>query len=162
MSQALYITWSATTSALTSQQAGIAISGTAKTILQVKPGSKIQVVEWGYLLSATPSAAVEVELIETGTVFATSLTAGNIASYNSPGLATSLATTGTSATGFWLSGMSEGSITATRLLAQDSSQSLSFRQQFPLDREPEVLSGNSLRIRANGTATIIAYIIWAE
>lgn len=159
MSQALYITWSATTSALTAQQAGVSISGSLKTILQVKPGSKIQVVEWGYLLNTTPSSAVEVELIETGTVFAT-VTAGNIASYNSPGLATSLATTGTSATGY--AATVENTVTATRLLGQDSSQSLSFRQQFPLDREPEVLSGNSLRIRANGTATIIAYIIWGE
>lgn len=140
-----------------------ATAGTVKTLLQVKPGSKIQVIEWGYSFTSTPTAPLQLELIETGTVFAT-VTAGSISSYNSPTLTTSAATTGTSATGY--TATVEGSITATRLLAQNFDTATYFKQQFPLDREPEILSGYSLRIRATPTAsastTVLCYVIWAE
>lgn len=161
MAASLYITWNASTSALSSPMTGTTVTNTTKTVLQVKPGNKIQVIEAGYTFSSVPTAAVQMELIDTGSVFAT-VTSGSVSNYNTPTLTTSAATLSTTGTGFNAS--AEGSITATRLLSQNFDQGAYFHQQFPLDREPEVLSGNSLRIRATttGTAVIAAYIIWAE
>lgn len=167
MAAPCFITWNATTSDLTSPMSGVATSatsGTVKTLLQIKPGaSKIRVVEWGYIFAAAPSAPVQMELIETGTIFAT-VTAGTILNYNDTTGPSSLATTGTSATGF--TATAEGSITATRLLAQNLDSALYFKQQFPLGREPEVNTGYSLRIRATPTTssatTVLCYVVWEE
>jgi hypothetical protein len=166
MAASLYIAYNAITSALSSPMTGTATSstsGTVKTILQIKPGAKIQVVEWGYSFTSAPASPVQMELIETGTVFAT-VTSGGILNYNTPTLTTSAATTGTAATGYNAS--AEGTITATRLLAQNFDMSTFFKQQFPLDREPEVLSGSSLRVRATPTtsaaSTVLCYVVWAE
>jgi hypothetical protein len=167
MAAPCYITWNAATTALTSPMAGTATSatsGTVKTILQVKPGAaKIRIVEWGYIITNTPTAPVQFELIETGTVFAT-VTAGNIVNYNDVTGSASQATTGTAATGFNAS--AEGTITATRLLAQTEDYSTYFKQQFPLGREPEIASGACLRIRATPTtaasSTVLVYICWEE
>lgn len=165
MSASLFKTWNASTSALTSPMSGTATSatsGTVKTILQVKPGSKIAVVEWGYILTTVPAGPVQIELIETDV--AATVSAGSIFNLNNPGLTTSLATTGTSATGYNASG--EGTITATRLLDQTFDQGPYFQKQFPLDREFEVLSGKFLRVRATPTTsaavTILTYVAWAE
>lgn len=165
MSASLFKTWNASTSALTSPMSGTATSatsGTAKTILQVKPGSKIAVVEWGYIITAVPAAPIQIELIETDV--AATVTTGSIFTFNNPGLTTSLATTGVSATGYNAS--AEGTITATRLLDQTLDQGTYFQKQFPLDREFEVLSGKFLRVRATPTtsasSTIMAYVVWAE
>ncbi|RAV17521.1 hypothetical protein DQP57_00410 [Mycobacterium colombiense] len=166
MSARLYVAYNAVTTALTAPMAATATSAstsTPKTILQIAPGSHIQVIEAGYMFTSVPSAPVTMELIETGSVFAT-VTAGSISNYNAPTGQASAATTGTSATGF--NATNEGSITATRLLAMTVDQSFYQKQQFPLDREPEVESGKSLRIRATpGSAAavnVICYVIWAE
>ena len=167
MAAPCYITWNASTTALTSPMSGTATSGTSgnvKSILQIKPGSqKIRIIEWGYRFTTAPAAPVQMELVETGTVFAT-VTAGSIASYNDTTGVASLASTGTAATGFNAS--AEGTITATRLLAQTMDLSTVFSQQFPLGREPEVQNGYSLRIRAtpssSAAVTVLAYCIWEE
>lgn len=169
MAAPLFIAWNADTSALTgppSTTATSATAGTVKTILQIKPGgNKIRIVEWGYGFDGTPTAPVRVELVETGTVFATVTTIGSgILKYNDVTGPASQAVAGTSATGFNASG--EGSITASRLLAYNYDTSLFFKQQFPLGREPEVNAASSLRIRATPTTStasnIWAYIIWEE
>jgi len=162
MAAPCFITWNASTSDLTSPMAGTATSstsGTAKTILQIKPGSnKIRVVEWGYIFTATPTAPVQIELIETGTVFAT-VSAGNVVNYNDTTGPASQATAGFNAS-------AEGSITATRLLGQNFDLSTYFKQQFPLGREPEVQNGYSLRIRATpsgaASTTVLCYVVWEE
>jgi hypothetical protein len=134
-------------------------------MLQVKSPatSKIRVVEWGYSFLAPPTAPVRMELIETGTVFAT-VTTGSISTYNDVTGYASLCTTGTAATGFTSTG--EGTITATRLFAQTLDLATYFKQQFPLGREPEINEASSLRIRATPTVTtatsIVCYIIWEE
>lgn len=169
MAAPLFIAWNADTSALTgppSTTATSATAGTVKTILQIKPGAqKFRIVEWGYGFDATPTGPVRVELVETGTVFATVTTIGSgILKYNDVTGPASQAVAGTSATGFNASG--EGSITASRLLGYNYDSSLFFKQQFPLGREPEVNAASSLRIRATPTASaasnIWAYVIWEE
>lgn len=169
MAAPLFIAWTADTSALTGPPATIATSatsGTVKTMLQVKPGAnKIRIVEWGYGFDAAPSAPVRVELVETGTVFATVTTIGSgIRAYNDATGPTSLAAAGTSATGF--NSSSEGTVTATRLFGYNYDNGLYFKQQFPLGREPEVNAASALRIRATPTSSVElnmwAYIIWEE
>lgn len=166
MAQDLYVSWNAVTTDLaTAPMAGTATLATVnpKTILQVKAGTKIAVKEWGYIFTAVPTNPVQVELLDTGTAGAT-VTTGSISNYNNPSGQASLCNTGTAATGFNAS--AEGSITTTRLLGQNLDQAIWFKQQYPLDAEPEVLSGNFLRVRATPTSTvattILCYIIWAE
>lgn len=164
-----YITWNAVTNALTATAtmagtATSAVSGTPKTILQLKPGTpKLRIVEWGYRFTTTPASPVYVELIETGTVFAT-VSAGSISNYNDVTGPASQAATGTGATGFNAS--AEGSLSGTRLLAQTLDLATYFSQQFPLGREPEINGGACLRIRATpstaAATTVLCYIIWEE
>lgn len=169
MAAPCFIAWNAVTSALTAPMSGTATSatsGTVKTILQIKPGAgKIRVVEWGYIFLVVPTSPVQMELIETGTVFATVTTIGTgIAAYNDVTGPVSLAVAGTAATGFNAS--AEGTITATRLLGQTLDQGPFFKQQFPLGREPEVGAGACLRIRATPTVsaatTVLCYVAWEE
>lgn len=167
MAAPCFITWNANTSDLTAPMSGTATSatsGTVKTILQLKPGAnKVRIIEWGYIFTSTPTSPVQVELVETGTVFAT-VTAGSIANYSDTTGPASQASTGTSATGY--NATAEGSITATRLLGQAYDSATYFKQQFPLGREPEVQNGYSLRIRCtpstSASTTVLAYVIWEE
>ncbi|MGY4986479.1 hypothetical protein [Streptomyces nigrescens] len=146
MAAPCYIMWNGDTSALT---------GTSlKTMLQLKTGSsKARLVEWGYSFDVVPTAVVKVELMETGTVSATVTTiSSGIQNYNDTTGASSLAVTGTSASGFTAS--AEGTVTSTRLLAYQHEWAQQFKQQFPLGREPEIGSGTSLRIRVTTATTI--------
>jgi hypothetical protein len=169
MAAPCFIAWNAVTSALTAPMSGTATSatsGTVKTILQIKAGvGKIRVTEWGYIFATVPTSPVQMELVETGTVFATVTTIGTgILAYNDVTGPASLAVAGTAATGFNAS--AEGTITASRLLAQNMDQANYFKQQFPLGREPEISAGAALRIRATPTVsvatTVLVYAIWEE
>lgn len=169
MAAACFIAWNADTSASTGPPSTTATSstaGTVKTILQIKPGTpKIRVIEWGYAFDATPAGPVRMELVETGTVFATVTTIGSgVRRYNDATGPDSQVAAGTSATGFNAS--AEGSITASRLLAYHYDMGLLFKQQFPLGREPEVNGASSLRIRAtpttNAAVNVSCYVIWEE
>lgn len=167
MAAPCFIAWAADTSAATgppSTVATSATSGTVKTLLQVKPTTKIRIIEWGYALDAVPIAPVRFELVTTGTVFATVTTIGSgVIPYNDFGAVSSVAA-GTSATGFNAS--AEGTITASRLLAYHYENGLFFKQQFPLGREPEVQANQALRLRATPTSAaavnVQPYIIWEE
>ncbi|MFB9925976.1 hypothetical protein ACFORO_12645 [Amycolatopsis halotolerans] len=168
MAAPCYITWNGATSALTGPLAGVATSatsGTVKTMLQIKPGaSKIRIIEWGYSFESTPAAPVRMELIETGTVFATVTAATAVTAYNDVTGPASLTSLGTAATGY--TATAEGTITATRLLAYQEETSTAFKQQFPLGREPEVNAASALRIRATPTSAasvnVTCYLIWEE
>lgn len=164
MAAPCFITWNGpapTTAALTAITTGTAI----KTMLQLKPGTpKIRIIEWGYSFTTVPTAAVLVELIETGSVAATVTAAvsGGVMPYNDvtgPGTQATLATSGTGYTS-----TSEGTITTARLLAYQNEWSYQFKQQFPLGREPEVNGGNIVRIRATTSAAVsmLGYLVWEE
>src|SRR5271155_497083 len=110
MAAPCFVSWNANTSDLTSPMVGVASSataGTVKTLLQVAPAKKIRVVEWGYIFASIPAAPFQMELVETGTIFAT-VTQGSISNYNDVTGSVSSATTGVNATGFNAS--AEGSI----------------------------------------------------
>jgi hypothetical protein len=169
MAAPVFIAFNADTSALTgpfSTTATSATSGTVKTILQIKTGAtKVRIIEWGYGFDAAPAAPVRVELVETGTVFATVTTIGSgIRPYNDATGAASIAVAGTSATGF--NSTAEGTVTSTRLFGYNYDTALWFKQQFPLGREPEVNASSALRVRATPTTSVAVnmwcYAVWEE
>lgn len=165
MARRRFAVWNGASGALTAALAPVT-TGTPgpKTMLQLKPGSNIAVLEWGYSFDVIPAANLKVELITTGTVAATvtASVAADIVKYDDSGNSASLASLGTTATGY--TATAEGTITSTRLLAYGSEWAQSFKQQFPLDREPGVLANDLLRIRVStGTAiNMTCYIVWEE
>jgi hypothetical protein len=169
MAAACFIVWNADTSASTgppTATATSATSGTVKTILQLRPAvsNKYRIIEWGYGFDTAPAAPVRVELVETGTIYATVTTIGSgIRPYNDAGAA-SLAQVGTTHTGF--NATAEGTIVASRLFAYQYDNALFFKQQFPLGREPEIGGDRAVRIRATPTTStavnMVCYLVWEE
>jgi len=165
-----YISWNGaapTTAALVKVTTGTVI----KTMLQVATPSTrmIQLVSWGYTLDAVPSAAGEVELIQTD-VAATGGTAHVAAGIVPlmPGVPASLMTLGTGATGY--SFTVEGATTASRLF--DSAQvpptagatDLQYDYEFPEDYRPVVNISTFLRVRVTfgGAVSMSTYVVWEE
>src|ERR1700739_3349497 len=153
----------------TAPPAKIALSAaTTKTLQQIKPNTReIAVVEWGYTLDAPPATPIQIELLTTGTINATMTTAyvaADVLKYTDPASAASTIRLGTAASGYNAS--AEGTITATRVLDYHYENGIWLSKQFPLAREPVVLTTDFLRIRATpGSATTIniaTYIVWEE
>lgn len=173
MSAKTYIVYNsamATTAAPVAQPTGTAI----RTMMQISPlGTPIRVVEWGCSFDGSAAATPgKVELVDTGTVFATALTtayaAADIQTFNDPNAQANTAGTsgvplalGTGLSGFSTAAVTEGSTTTTRMgdiqLVAPTNQ---YVKQFPLNREFEVLTGHALRIRATfgTTVNMICYI----
>jgi len=142
-------------------------TGTAiKTLLQLKPFNVVKIIEWGISFDGSAAATpIEVELVDTGTVFAT-VTANADADImkldGAEGAVASVAglTLGTAATGYTAS--AEGTITATKLFdVQFIAPTNQYVKQFPLGREPKCIIGNSVRIRVKAAAAVnaIAYMV---
>jgi hypothetical protein len=102
-----------------------------------------------------------VELLETGTVFATvtAHVAAGIVELSSPGgtpVSTTFFEVGTAATGY--TSTAEGTITASRVFdAQLVAPTNQYVKQFPLGREPVVDAVSALRIRVTAGAAVNAY-----
>ncbi len=135
-----------------------------KTLLQVKLGTqgKGKIVEWGISFDGSAAATpIKVELLETGTVFATvtASVAADIIKFGDPNgvdPTTSNFIVGTTATGYTASG--EGTITASRAFdLQLIAPTNQYVKQFPLGREPVINVSTSVRIRANSATTVNAY-----
>lgn len=139
-------------------------TGTAiKTMLQVRPFNLIRVVEWGISFDGFAAALpIRVELLSTGTVFAT-VTASvdaDITKYNGKGSSADASVAGLtlSTTGTGYTATAEGTITATDLFdVQLISPTNQYVKQFPLGREPEVAIGEALRIRVTAGTAVNAY-----
>lgn len=155
MSAPCYIAWNATTTGLSSPEGGTSVS-TLSTALYVTPGTpKIRVIEWGYSFTTVPTAVVTSELIVTSgsPTAGTSITPSK---YND--------VTGSAAQSSAHLVSAEGTPGTTRLLAFQYEWGQSFKQQFPLGREPEVNSGEYLRLRfgSSTSITVVSYVIWEE
>ena len=147
-------------------------TGTAiKTLLQIATPSTrgIQLVEWGISFDGSAAAAgIECELLDTGAVPATSLTAhvaAGVQPFNDSGAPASLMTLGTSATGYNTSGGAEGSITAVKMFdAQSVQPSTQYIKQWPLDEGPDVAVSHFLRVRVTAAAAVnaLCYVVWKE
>lgn len=162
----------ATTAAPVSQPTGTAI----RTMMQLAPGTgnTIRVIEWGCSFDGSAAATPgKVELIETGTVFATvssAFAAADIQPHNDPNATANTAGTsglplnlGTSLSGFATAAGTEGSTVASRMAdVQLIAPTNQYVKQFPLGREFEVKPGNALRLRTTfgTTVNMIAYIIF--
>lgn len=170
-----YQAWNQDTHALTAAPGlqTTAATVTGRTMLQIATAAAVALrpIEWGYVLSAVPAAPVALELIDTGAVPATGLTAhvaGSINKANVPTGAASSVQLGTALTGYTNSAAAggEGSITATRLLDFHEENGLYLNKQYPLGREWEIPAGNFLRIRATpGSAvavSLLVYVLWEE
>ena len=142
-------------------------TGTAiKTLLQIKPFNVCRIIEWGISFDGSAAATpIEVELLDTGTVFATvtaSVDADVMKFDGAEGAVASIAglTLGTAATGY--TGSAEGTITAVKLFdTQFIAPTNQYIKQFPLGREPKCIIGNSVRIRVKaGTAVnAVCYMV---
>lgn len=138
-------------------------TGTAiKTMLQVKPLVLLRVIEWGVSFDASALATpIRVELIETGTVFATvtTLAEADVTKVNDlTAVAATVMSFGTAATGFTAS--AEGSITAVRSL--DATRFISVLSQpfvftFLPGAEPMININNAARIRVTAGAAVNCY-----
>lgn len=151
-----------TTASLVAVTTGTAI----KTLLQLKPFNTMKIVAWGISFDGSAAATpIEVELLETGTVFATvtaSVDADIMKLDGTDQAAASVAglTLGTSATGYTAS--AEGSITATKVFdAQFVAPTNQYIYQFPLGQEPKLIIGNAYRVRVKAGAAVNA-ITWIE
>lgn len=164
-----------TTAAPVKQPTGAAI----RTMMQLAPGAggftSIRVIEWGCSFDGSAAATPGiVELVDTGTVFATALStayaAADIQTWGDPNALANTAGTGglplnlgTGLSGFSTAAVTEGSPSTTRMgdvqLIAPTNQ---YIKQFPLGREFEVKSGNALRVRATFATTVnmLCYIIF--
>lgn len=149
----------------TAAQAVVTTGAVIKTLLQIKLGAAVakgRIAEWGISFDGSAVATpIKVELLETGTVFATvtAHVASGIVKMGDPNAAdpsTDLFDVGTSATGFTASG--EGTITASRVFdAQLVAPTNQYIKQFPLGREPVLDNATSIRIRVTAGAAVNAY-----
>jgi hypothetical protein len=137
-----------------------------KTLLQLAPTAPVRVIEWGISLDGSSAATPgQVELIDTGTVFATvtAFAVADVQPSNDPNAPAN--TSGSSGTplglGTALSGYTasaEGSVTATRMLdLQQVAPTNQYVKQFPLGREPEVPAGHALRVRVTFGTSVNAW-----
>lgn len=146
----------------TAAQAAVTTGTAIKTLLQIKPFNLVKIVEWGISFDGFAAAApIKVELLETGTVFATVTASADvdIAKYNDVSAAVASVaglTLGTTATGYTAS--AEGTITAVRMFdVQFIAPTNQYVKQFPLGREPEINIAAAGRIRVTAAAAVNAY-----
>lgn len=175
MPASVYSAWNGATGAISTgpiaTQATGATSGTARTMLQIAPASttSIRIIEWGYSFDAAPANNVRVELIDTGTVAASGLTAhvaAGIHKVNVPSGSASTVQLGTALTGYSAGSSTEGTITTTRLIDYHYENGLYYVKFSPLGREWEVPAGNILRVRATPTSAaavnMSCWVTWEE
>jgi hypothetical protein len=158
----------ATTAAPVKQPTGTAV----RTMMQLAPaaGVPIRVIEWGCSFDGSAAATPgQCELLDAGTVFATMSTAyaaADIQPNNDPNAPANTAGTsgvplnlGTALSGFATAAVTEGSITAARMLdLQMLPATAPYVKQFPLGREPEVPGGHGLRARMTFAASVNVYV----
>jgi len=158
-----YIAWNGAVPT-TGPQVSVTLTNAQKTQLQVTAAStgQLEIVGWGFSMNgSTLAAGVQVELLTTGAIAGTGMTAVTPTLYGDPNAPASAATAGFTPT-------AEGTITAVRMLDSEYQQDLgSYAYQFPLGERPIVAVSQVIRIRTNTPAlssfpNILAYIIWAE
>ena len=168
----IYNSAMATTAAPVAQPTGTAI----RTMMQLalSTGYAARVIAWGCSFDGTTANTPgKVELVETGTVFATSLStayaAADIQPYADANAAANTAGTsgvpfnlGTSLSGFSTGAVTEGSTTTTRMFdIQLLPPTAPYVLQFPLGREPAMVAGRALRVRAT-FGTTVNMICWID
>lgn len=146
----------------------VAVS-TIKTLMQIKSAVPFRIVEWGFSGNAYQGAVPGVvELIETGTVFATvtAYATADLTRLDAEALqfgdpTSTYLSVGTAGSGY--TATAEGSITAVRNLAaaQQIAPTNQFIYQSPLGYRAYVQAAYSARIRATfaGSVSVLCYMI---
>jgi hypothetical protein len=156
--------------ATTAAPAMLATGTVIRTMLQIATPAtqKITVVKWGVQFATVPTAPVTCELVETGAIPATALTAhvaAGVQPYDDSGAPASGMTLGVNATGYFVAAAAEGAIAATRHAdLQIISATNQYVWEWSLGREFEVNVSRFLRVRMTTATTINAYtwIVWEE
>jgi len=157
----------APTAAPVKQPTGTAI----RTMLQVAPatGYRMKVFEWGFSFDASAAGVPgELELLDTGTVFATLTTAlgvNDIMPYDSDSVANTAGSAGlpcnlsTATTAFASAAGTEGSVVTPVRYGdiQQVAPTNQYLKQVPLGREWYVPGGHCMRIRATFAASVNMY-----
>lgn len=157
----------------TAANATLATGTVIRTMLQISTPStrSIRVVAFGVEFANALTAACTVELVDTGTVPATALTAAVAAGVQPYGLdaqsGTSAMTLGTGSTGYWVTGTTnEGTITSTRTGKYKIMPvgSTSYEWEWSLGREFAVPPSHFLRVRLTTATTVNAFtwVAWDE
>ena len=153
----------------TASQVAVTTGTAIKTLLQIKLGltaNRGKVVEWGISFDGFAAAQpIICELLTTGTIAATSLTAHvaagiqNLDPFGTTPTTNNPFTFSTSTTGYATgSAPTEGSIAASRMLdLQHVAPTNQYIKQWPLGREPMFSPDNYLRIRVKAAAAVNAY-----
>lgn len=145
--------------------AGVATGTATKTMLQLAPptGCRMQVISWGYTLSALPGAVGTIELVQTDV-------AATVTAHTSTGIMTldagsaSRLTLGTGGTGF--TATVEGATTATTVFDIDQIPitaglvQVNSDYQFMPDERPIVPATKFLRIRATTPTSGVNMLCW--
>ena len=155
-----------TTTAPVKQPTGTAI----RTMMQLAPatGYVMRIHEWGFSLDSYAIAG-EVELVDTGTVFATAMStayaAADIQPHNDATAPANTAGTsgvplnlGTGLSGFATAGVTEGSTTASKMKDLQIDPQGPYVKQWPMGLEPEIPGADALRVRMTFGTTVNAYI----
>ena len=148
----------------TAAQAPVTTTAAIRTMLQLRPFNEAKIIRWGISFDAFAAALpVRVELLETGTVFATVTASTDTSCYRqSGGAVASVAglTLGTTGTGY--TATAEGTITEVRQFdTQFVPPAGSWVWAFPLGQEPILTIGNACRIRVTAGTAVNAYC-WIE
>jgi hypothetical protein len=155
----------ATTAAPVKQPTGNAI----RTMMQLAPNVPVKIYEWGCSFDGSSAATPgQIELVDTGTVFATMSTAFAVTDVqtdtdsnavpNSSGSGGVPLGIGTSLSGFATAAVTEGTITTTRNGdLQQLPPTSPYLLQFPLGREWYVPAGHALRVRVTFGTTVNMY-----
>lgn len=158
-----YIAWNGAVPT-TGPQVPVTLTNAQKTQLQLTAPStrQFELVGWGFSMNGNAiDLGVQVELLGTGIVAGTGMTAVTPSLYGDPNAPASLVTAGFTPT-------AEGTITATRVFDSEYEQKLgAYAYQFPLGERPIIAASGVLRIRTNTPALtafpgFLGYIIWAE
>lgn len=163
--------YSAFNGAMVTTAAPVKITTTTsiKTLMQISTSAttSLEVIEWGISFDGSSAATPGVcELVDTVAINATvtAYVAADITKVSQAAAAmASTITLGTANSGF--TGSAEGSIVATRQLdTQLLPPTAPYIKQFPLERGPEVLLSEFLRVRVTfGTAiNALCYVVWQE
>lgn len=164
-----YRTWNGPAPTTAAQQK--VTTGTAiKTMLQLATPStrQIQLISWGFTLDAAPSAAGQVELIQTDV--AATVTAHVAAGVQplDPNAPASLMTLSTTGTGY--TATAEGTTTASRVFDVNlvpsvaGSTDINYVYQWMPDERPIVAVSRFLRVRATfgGAVNMTCFVCWDE
>jgi hypothetical protein len=152
----------------TAAQASVATGTAIKTMLQVAtPATRqFEVVKWGVEFPTPPTAPVTCELVETGAIAATvtAHVAAGVQPYDNPDAPASLATLGTTATGY--TSTAEGTIVAVRYADFEVIPIGvgSYTWEWSLGRGFVVGESRFLRVRMTTATTVnaVCWVLWSE